>query len=134
MEEKISIIKKGFRLAGLALFGIIAAGFFAMVFAIIVKELWNWLMPGLFGLPVITFLQAFGIILLSRLLVGGWHRGGHDRRNHSDGHDHFHRFFDSGPCAIPEDISRDRKSFVRFWEEQGRSSYEEYRKTREETL
>lgn len=32
------------------------------------------------------------------------------------------------------DIIRDRKSFARFWEEQGRSSYEEYRKTKEETL
>jgi hypothetical protein len=30
--------------------------------------LWNWLMPQLFGLPVITFWQAVGLIGLSWIL------------------------------------------------------------------
>lgn len=30
--------------------------------------LWNWLMPLLFGLVQINFLEAFGISLLSRIL------------------------------------------------------------------
>ena len=32
--------------------------------------LWNWLMPGLFGLPHVTLLQAFGLLLLAGLLFG----------------------------------------------------------------
>ena len=30
--------------------------------------LWNWLMPGLFGLVTIGYLQAFGLYVMSRLL------------------------------------------------------------------
>lgn len=30
--------------------------------------LWNWLMPTLFGLPIITFWQALGLSLLSGFL------------------------------------------------------------------
>ena len=37
-----------------------------------VHELWNWLMPGIFGLPAITFWQAVGLLALSWLLLGGW--------------------------------------------------------------
>jgi hypothetical protein len=38
--------------------------------------LWNWLMPGIFHLPVIGFWQAVGILILSQILF----RGGHFRR------------------------------------------------------
>jgi hypothetical protein len=47
-----------------------------------VMHLWNWLMPALFGLHVITFWQGLGLLLLCRILVGGWgggHKGGHRR-------------------------------------------------------
>lgn len=32
--------------------------------------LWNWLMPGIFGLATIGYLKAFGLCLLSRILFG----------------------------------------------------------------
>lgn len=38
--------------------------------------LWNWLMPALFGLPALGFGQALGLLVLSRLLLGGFGRGG----------------------------------------------------------
>lgn len=31
--------------------------------------LWNWLMPGLFHLPVLTIWQAWGLLFLSTLLI-----------------------------------------------------------------
>lgn len=42
--------------------------------------LWNWLMPAIFGLHSIGFLQALGLLLLSKLLFGGFHGGGRRRR------------------------------------------------------
>jgi hypothetical protein len=33
--------------------------------------LWNWLLPTIVGLPEITFLQAVGLLALSRILFGG---------------------------------------------------------------
>ena len=37
-----------------------------------VLQLWNWLMPSLFGLRAITFWQAVGLLALSWILFGGW--------------------------------------------------------------
>lgn len=44
-----------------------------------VMSLWNWLAPELFGWRTIGFAQAVGLLVLSRLLVGGLRggRGGH---------------------------------------------------------
>jgi hypothetical protein len=49
------------------------------LFGYVVMSLWNWLMPLLFGWHVITFWQALGIFVLSKILFGGL-RGGHGGR------------------------------------------------------
>ena len=42
--------------------------------------LWNWLMPAIFGLGMITFWQGIGLLILGKMLFGGfrskWGRGG----------------------------------------------------------
>lgn len=45
------------------------------VFGFVVTNLWNYLMPGLFGLRAITFWQAVGLMVLGRLLFGGFRPG-----------------------------------------------------------
>jgi hypothetical protein len=57
------------------------------IFGFIVMGLWNALMTEIFKLPAITFWQAVGLFILSRILLGGFGggpgrrgRGGHDRR------------------------------------------------------
>ncbi len=42
------------------------------VFGFIVMSLWNWLMPALFGWRLITFWQALGLFILSKVLFGGF--------------------------------------------------------------
>lgn len=44
----------------------------------LVMLLWNWLMPPLFGRPEVSFGQAFGLLVLCRILFGG--TGGHGFR------------------------------------------------------
>ena len=44
----------------------------------VVKLLWNWLLPALFGVPAITFLQSLGLLVLCRIVFGGV--GRHCRR------------------------------------------------------
>jgi len=40
----------------------------------IVMLLWNFLMPGIFGLTTISFWQALGLFALARILFGGFGR------------------------------------------------------------
>ena len=44
------------------------------VFGLAVMLLWNWLLPGLFGWTEIGFWQAVGLLVLARILFGGFHR------------------------------------------------------------
>jgi Ca2+/H+ antiporter, TMEM165/GDT1 family len=54
------------------------------IFGSVVMLLWNAILPALFGFHTITFWQALGILLLSKILFGGF--GGHCRRGHSGHH------------------------------------------------
>ena len=46
----------------------------------VVMGLWNWLTPRLFGWHAITFWQALGLFVLSKILFGGLRGGrGHGR-------------------------------------------------------
>jgi hypothetical protein len=63
---------------------IVIAGLF--VFGGLVMLLWNSILPGLIHVSEITFWQALGLLVLSKILFsGGWgHRGGQwgHRRHH----------------------------------------------------
>jgi hypothetical protein len=62
--------------------GVFVASMFTFLFALLVRLIWNAVIPDVFGLPEITFWQAFGLILLAKLLFGGhgWRRGPNNRR------------------------------------------------------
>ena len=70
-------------IAPLAIMGMLV---FAAIGGQVVMLLWNWLAPELFGLRLITFWQALGLLALCRILFGGFgmgggsHRGSHSRR------------------------------------------------------
>lgn len=53
---------------------------YVVVFGGCAMLLWNWLMPELFGLPSVSFWQAAGLLVLCKILFGGF--GG----NHHHGH------------------------------------------------
>ena len=113
---------RGLRIAGLVLLGVIAAAAFALAFGYFVMLLWNWLMPPIFGLKVITYWQAFGIVVLAKLIFGAVSgRGGHGegwrkRRPSRQAHDW------GGP---------ERWRYWReFWEQEGRQAFERYTEQR----
>src|SRR6185436_9269757 len=57
--------------------GIIFFLLFGFLFGYVVMNLWNWLMPTLFGVThLVTFWEAIGIIILCKILFGGFHRWG----------------------------------------------------------
>jgi hypothetical protein len=62
-------VSKGLKFGAMAVVAVAVLGS-------VVMALWNWLMPSLFGWTEIGFWQALGLLVLSRILLGGFH-GGH---------------------------------------------------------
>lgn len=80
MKNKFIVLKGIKIVAGIA--------FFIVLFGFGTMYLWNWLVPALFKGPIIDFYQAIGLLILSKILFGGFHgrwgRRGHcgDKRQH----------------------------------------------------
>lgn len=64
--------------------GVVAVVLFGSLAGFGTMFLWNWLVPSLFGGHLITFCQAIGLIVLSKILFGGF--GG--RGKHCGGGNH----------------------------------------------
>jgi uncharacterized membrane protein len=74
-EDVMSIRRKWFLIGPAAIAGV---ALFTFIGGEVVKLLWNWLLPPLFGFSVVTFWQALGLLVLCRILFGGF--GRHHRR------------------------------------------------------
>ncbi len=107
-------------IAGMVIFGILAIGGLAILFGFVVMWLWNWLMPDLFGLPTLTFWKAVGVIILSKLLFGGFGGGGKSGKSGKKGKNHC-----ESDKSKKKDFSR-WKHYDSFWEEEGDKAYEAY--------
>lgn len=68
----------------------------AAILIAIVMLLWNWLVPAIFGCSAISYWQAAGLFLLSRILFGGWgsFRGRPAFNSHSRMHDKWMKMTD----------------------------------------
>jgi len=55
---------------------VLAFALFLAVGGQVVRLLWNALLPPLFGWPTVTFWQALGLLVLCRILFGGFGGGG----------------------------------------------------------
>jgi hypothetical protein len=125
------------RIIGAVLLGVILAVAFAFVFGIVVKLLWNWLMPAIFGLGTITYWQAFGIVVLAKLLFGGFghHCNGHHDQSDKKRDQKWRRFFgleDEHHGWAPCGSHKNWKYYKQYWEEEGKAAFEAYIKKIEE--
>ena len=98
------------------------APLFVAALSVVVMLLWNALIPSLFAGPVLTFWQAAGLLVLCRLLFGGFrpHHHGHHHWRHRAWHDRWHRM-------TPEERDRFRDGFRR-WKDMSRDERREFRR------
>ncbi len=89
---------------------IICLGGLAMILlGTLVQFLWNWLIPDLVGGNRIDLGQSLGLLLLSRILFGGWGRG--HQCYYPKPHHWKARFEDKMSCMTPEEREEYRKNF-----------------------
>jgi len=108
---------RGLRIAGLVVLGVVGAALFALVFGWFVMLLWNWLMPAIFNLGTITYWQAFGIVILAKLVFGNAGAGPGGRHF---GKRHRHGCHDEWGGGDKWRHWRD------YWNEEGRDAFERY--------
>lgn len=87
---------KGFAFVGFAIVAVAAFGWIVML-------LWNALLPELFGVRPLHYLQAVGLLVLSRILIGGL-RGHHGRWRH-------HGWRERWASLTPEERERLREKY-----------------------
>ncbi len=126
--EPNKISPKVFRIVGHVLVGIVFALLFAFVFALLVRLIWNSLMPAIFGLGQITYWQAFGIILLSKLLFGGFGSRQHDHWRKDEGsHPEWHKpWGESDAQGPPSHFDRNWEAYNQYWKEEGKAAFSAY--------
>ena len=106
--------------------GIIGFAAFAFLFGAVVMWLWNWLMPVIFHLGVITYWQAIGLAVLARLLFGNMHhRGPHNRGPHRFGPWARRRNMQHEGCDKSAN-SEKWGYYDQFWTEEGEKAFNEY--------
>jgi hypothetical protein len=125
--------RKVLRIIGMVFVGVIFAVLFALVFGLLVKWLWNFLMPDLFGLHQITYWQAFAMVVLAKLLFGAF---GSPHRDHNYKHPYpFRRWHDRFQCPDREPWSRKSdhwKYYSQYWRDEGKEAFEAYVKKAKE--
>jgi hypothetical protein len=75
----------------------------------VVRLLWNWLLPPLFGWRPVTFWQALGLLALCRILFGGLGLHGSTRSNVR------RRMAERYESMTPEERERFRKGMCGRW-------------------
>jgi len=113
-------VRRFWMMKGLAF--MVFAPLFVAVLSLVVMLLWNALIPSLFAGPVLTFWQAAGLLVLCRLLFGGFrpHHHGHHHWRHRAWRDRWHRM-------SPEERDRFRDGFRR-WKDMSRDERREFRR------
>ena len=81
MAEKSKVLRVLVRVVGVSIVVTLVINLFGLG----VQQLCNHLMPAIFGLPAVTFMQALGLLLLSWIFFGSWRGaaglGGRHRRH-----------------------------------------------------
>ena len=99
-------LKRLIFIAPLAILGMLL---FIAVGGELVLQLWNWLLPPLFGWRQVTFWQALGLLALCRILFGGFGRHGSGRSNYR------RRMAERWERMTPEEQERLRQSWRGRW-------------------
>jgi hypothetical protein len=80
----------GFAIAGLALLALLGW---------VVMLLWNWLMPDIFGLPSVSYWQAWGLLVLFWILFKSWSFKDSDHGSDRRRRKHLRRYMQEDPLA-----------------------------------
>jgi hypothetical protein len=121
------------RIVGMTVLGLVGAVIIAFLFGSLVMLLWNWLMPPLLHAGTINYWQAFGLVILAKILFGG-SGGGHYGPGHRVWKKRARRWdrWDKGSCGAedwgddwaPRGSHRNWRRYDQYWKGEGKAAFE----------
>jgi hypothetical protein len=90
----LSVRGRVHRIVRHVLAGIVLGVAFALLIGAVVMWLWNGIVPNILPAHTITYWQSVGLLVLARILVGGFGRGGGHRRRPRGGVDAWREYDD----------------------------------------
>lgn len=122
------------RRIGWVILGIVGFTACAFLFGAVVMWLWNWLMPVIFHLGMITYWQALGLAILGRLLFGSFHHGGpHHRGQHRFGPWRHRHHMNEGNNGRDYSMGAKWNYYDQYWNEEGEKAFNDFVKRKSET-
>jgi hypothetical protein len=109
-------VAKGFKIFFFILLGI----GIAFLVGYIVMRLWNWLMPELFGLPLVSYWQAVGVLVLAKIIFGFGSGNGPSKNKKSN------KTPRMNTCNPLRSDFSEWKHYDQFWKEEGAQAYSNY--------
>jgi Ca2+/H+ antiporter, TMEM165/GDT1 family len=82
-----------------------------LIFGSLVMYLWNTILPGVLGVQTITFWQAVGILILSKILFGGFP----GRHSHRGFYKHNHDLREKWLKLTPEEREKMKADLKSEW-------------------
>jgi len=130
VEHKVkSKVEKFVKSAVKVIFMMLLFALFILAFGYAFMLLWNWLMPLIFDLMAITYWQAVGILVLAKMIFGGFGNHNPKDRKHKNGK---RKCTPGNKLGLKTDFSR-WKHYEAFWKEEGEQAYKDYIARKTET-
>jgi hypothetical protein len=92
---------------------LVAGVFFLLLLGLVTMLLWNWLIPALFNGPELRFIEALGLIALSKILFSGW--GGGRRWGRPGAASWKNKYYEKLSTMSPEDRERFKNRMREKW-------------------
>lgn len=104
----------------LGIASVIALGF---LFGLLIKLLWNWLMPELFGLKEISYWQGIGIFILARIIFGSVGGNSSSPKSKNDKKIQADKCNDNDKA---DDKDHSTRNYDEWWEAEGKKAFDDY--------
>ena len=113
-------VPKAAKIVLYTILGVAGAALLGLLFGNVIRWLWNWLMPSIFGLRTIGFWEGAGLFALAHILFGGC--GG----SSGSSDDSKRRKKHKRAGGKEQEACEDWSYYDEWWEEDGKAAFHAY--------
>ena len=123
LKEKWQGVPKWLQIVIYSILGVLGITAIGVLFGFVIMWLWNWLMPGLFGVKAITYWQGVGLFILAKILFGAIGGSSGDSKKPKDKKERRLGPHKGGErMAEPDGV----EVYDQWWEKEGKTAFDDF--------